>query len=171
MRHWIWILVVVCALGWLASPTHYRVHEHAPGVLAPDTPEQHDLDHAQPFTVGEYSITPLADFSLTARVLSRADYHFDRESALSPTDLAFGWGRMSDSAVIAQFDISQSGRWYYYRWRTSEPPIPLDEIIRSSANMHMIPADDMVRTELKQVHPGDIVHLEGQLIEDRKSVV
>ena len=164
MPRWLWILVAVALLGWLISSGHHA-RARAPGILAPDEPVQTNLDHAASFQDGDFAITPLADFSLTARVLSRADYRFDSTSSISPTDLAFGWGRMSDSAVLAKLDISQSGRWYFYHWNSDGPPIPEGEIVRSSANMHMLPANDTVRYELKQVHPGDIVHLEGQLIE------
>jgi hypothetical protein len=165
MPRWLWILLAVAVIGWLASPPTHSARARDPGILAPGTPDQHNLDHASPFQDGDFSITPLADFTLTARVLSRADYSWDRSAVLSPTDLAFGWGRMSDSTVIAKLDVSQSGRWYHYHWSTQDPPIPLDEIIRSSANMHMIPADDSVRASLRGVRPGDIVHLEGELIE------
>ncbi|HTA64601.1 MAG TPA: hypothetical protein VK753_03775 [Xanthomonadaceae bacterium] len=165
MPRWLWILVAVALIGWLVSPPMHFSRARAPGVLAPEDPVQTNLDHATPFRDGNFTITPLADFSLTARVLSRADYRFDHAAALSPTDFAFGWGRMSDSSVLARLDISQSGRWYFYHWSTPEPPIPQREIIHSSANMHMIPANDVVRYELKQVRPGDVVHLEGELIE------
>ena len=165
MPRWLWILVAVALIGWLVSPPMHFARARGPGVLAPEDPVQTNLDHATPFQDGDFSITPLADFSLTARVLSRADYRFDHSAALSPTDLAFGWGRMSDSAVLAKLDISQSGRWYYYHWGAEGPPIPLDEIIRSSSNMHILPADDTVRMALRHVNPGDIVHLEGELIE------
>lgn len=165
MQRWIWILIAVALVGWwLSSPT-YSTHVHAPGVLVPEEPEQHNLDHADAFQDKEFSITPLADYHLTARVLSRHDYSSDPTSSISPTDLAMGWGRMSDTSVLDKLDISQSGRWYYYHWSAAGPPIPQDEIIRSSSNMHMLPADETVRQELKRVHPGDVVHLEGQLIE------
>ena len=167
MPRWLWILLLVVLVGWWFSPPMHSAHAREPGVLAPDTPEQHDIDHGSPFPDGDFMITPLADFTMTARVLSRADYRFDHAAALSPTDLAFGWGRMSENSVLAELDISQSNRWYYYHWSTAVPPIPRDEIVRSSANMHMIPADNDVRAALKLVRPGDIVHLEGQLIEAR----
>ena len=57
-----------------------------------------------------------------------------------PEDLALGWGRMSDSDVLAKIDITQSGRFYY--WHVDDFPIPRREIETSSANMHMIPSDD-----------------------------
>ncbi len=143
----------------------HRARARDPGVLVADAPEQRNLGHAAAFQDKDFSITPLADFTLTARVLSRADYNYDPTSSISPTDLAMGWGRMSDSAVLAKLDIEQSSRWYTYRWGAEGPPIPKDEIIRSSANMHMLPADDTVRWMLKKVRPGDVVHLEGELIE------
>lgn len=110
------------------------------------------------------SLQPLAGFSIEARVLGREDYRMGREADISPTDLALGWGRMTDDAVISRLDISQGGRWYRYRWQ-GEPPIPVAEIVRSSANMHMIPADAAVAAALKRIEPGQRVRIDGWLVE------
>ena len=110
------------------------------------------------------TVQPLAGFSVDARVLGREDYHLGREADFSPTDLALGWGRMTEDAVLAQLDISQGGRWYRYRWN-GQPPIPLDEIIRSSANMHMIPADDAVAKAIRSVEADDHVRIDGWLVQ------
>ncbi|KAF1708812.1 hypothetical protein CSC70_11935 [Pseudoxanthomonas kalamensis DSM 18571] len=111
-----------------------------------------------------YRLTPLAGFSIEARVLSRKDYRSGRESELSPTDLALGWGRMSEDAVLSQLQISQSGRWYHYRWRDS-PPLPPTEMVRNSANMHMIPADRSVARALNAVGKDSRVRIDGWLVE------
>jgi hypothetical protein len=76
----------------------------------------------------------LVDLKFEARVLLQVDCSFDAGSSLSPTDLAVGWKRISNAAAIDQLDISQSVRFFTYR-RESVPPIPLDEIERSAANM------------------------------------
>lgn len=169
MPRWLWILFAVGLIGWWTSPPMHFARARPMGVLAADAPQQIDLAHGQPFAVKDFQITPLADFELTARVLSRADYRFDPAAALSPTDLALGWGRMSDSAVLDQLQIEQSSRWYTYRWGKDGPPIPPDEIIRSSSNMHMIPADQTVAATLRRVRPGDLVHLRGELIQAKRS--
>jgi hypothetical protein len=58
--------------------------------------------------------------------------------------------------------ITQGRRFYY--WSVREFPIPREEIERSSANMHLVPADDAVAKRLKSVRKGDIVSLSGYLI-------
>jgi len=143
--------------------SHRTIH-HPAGVLAPDEPLQQDYATPQAaFDSGGYAVQPLAAFSLVARVLSRSDYHWDTLSGLVPTDLALGWGRMSDSAVLDQLSIDQSDRFFF--WSTRVFPIPRREIETHAANMHLIPADPAVRAALRRVRPGAVVHLEGQLVE------
>ena len=72
---------------------------------------------------------------------------------------------MSDTTVLQRISISQRGRFYY--WSTADFPIPRREIETSSANMHMIPADDRVEAALKSVRPGQIVTVRGYLVEAR----
>lgn len=43
-------------------------------------------------------------------------------------------------------------------------PIPTNEVIVSSANMHMVPADDFVRRQIKKARPGSIIKLKGYLV-------
>lgn len=117
-----------------------------------------------PFVREGYEIKPLANFAARARVLSREDYVLGREADLSRTDLALGWQRMADPAVYGPLNISQGGRWYRYSWR-DQPPIPLQEIIESSANMHMIAADATVERALAKVRKGQFVRITGKLVE------
>ena len=136
-----------------------------PGMLAPEEPQQTPLEQAAAIEVdgGRYSLQPLAQFSLHARVLAHSDYHLDTMSGLIPTDIAFGWGRMSDSAVLATIDISQDHRFYF--WSVRDFPIPRAEIETHSANMHLIPANDAVRHNLRRLRVGQGVWLDGELVE------
>lgn len=133
-----------------------------PGVKVDTAPAQTQINNAETFEFSEFLITPLADFSLQAKVLSREDYWLDRESELAPTDLALGWQNMSDESVLSHIEISQSGRWY--RWRVEQFPIPRRELETQSANMHIVPADENVAAMLELVKPGQIISLKGQLI-------
>lgn len=161
---WLWLaaaLLVALALHRLGS----RPVRHPPGVLVPEAPLQTSLDGAAPQALrkADATVQPLARFSLSARVLSREDYRWDALAAVVPVDLALGWGRMSDSAVLEKVDISQSGRFYF--WRVAEFPIPEREIIESSANMHLVAADATVAREIARTRVGDVVSFDGYLVE------
>jgi hypothetical protein len=108
-------------------------------------------------------LRPRALFSLESTVLGTRRYRFGRETDVSTLDVAFGWARMADPEIISQISISQSGRFYF--WRAKELPIPSAEIVRSSANMHMIAANASVRRELLRLREGDQVRLHGILVD------
>lgn len=133
------------------------------GAIAPANPVQVERSGLPSFVVDNYRITPAAEFSLEARVLSTEKYHMGREADLSPIDLALGWGPMSDNAVLDRLQISQGNRFYFYRW-SDEPPIPPSEIVEHSANMHMIPASDEIKHRLDKVRVGQVVQLSGYLV-------
>ncbi len=159
------LILILLALGWFWL-TYEPTVTHGPGVLAPETPVQKRVSMSE-FPFKGYTLKPLADFEITARVLSKKNYNMGRESDLAPVDLALGWGRMSDSAVLDKISISQGNRWY--RWNAREMPIPRREIEKSSANMHMIPANERVEAALKEVNEGHVVTISGKLVAIRSS--
>jgi hypothetical protein len=118
---------------------------------------------AAPFRAGDALVTPLAGFSLAARVLSREDYHFGRESAYSPTDLALGWGPMSASGLGERLSVTQGGRWYRYRW-DGAPPLPPALSAATSANRPMVPATAAVARALAGLRADDAIRLDGWLV-------
>jgi hypothetical protein len=128
-----------------------------------DSPVQEATSQAA-FEFRGYQVKPLATFAVRARVLSREDYYVGKEAELSPLDLALGWKRMADPAVYEALNITQGGRWYRYTWR-DQPPIPLQEIIESSANMHMIAATPVVERALKKARAGAYIRITGRLVE------
>ena len=136
---------------------------HPPGVLVPEDPLQQPVAERKQWSKNGYQIIALARFKIRALVLHRERYRAGKESDLSPIDFALGWGPMSDQQVVDQIDISQSYRWYH--WRSSHLPISNGEIMVHSANMHMIPANDDVEDELLSVIKGNVVELDGYLVE------
>jgi len=163
MRRFKIFVAIAVMFGIFDYVSHRAIHHPDGAVTVAADPEQTDTNDAE-FTFKQYQIQPLKDFKITARVLSAEHYSMDTGADISPVDLALGWGAMSDTAVINQLDISQGGRFYRYHW-TDEPPIPVSEIVSHSANMHMIPANDSIAQQLKDVRVGQIVHLSGDLVE------
>ena len=97
-----------------------RPVKHAHGILVPDTPEQVN-NPPDGFELNDYQLTKKALFEIRARVLSSEPYYFRRESDLSPLDLALGWGVMSDQGLLDQLDVSQSSRWYRWKYAQAIP--------------------------------------------------
>jgi len=159
LRNLVFVLLIAVAVWQCRAAETVAL---GPGVKVDTAPLQTRIKEAKTFDFNEYLITPLADFSLKAKVLSREDYWLDRESDLAPTDLALGWQKMSDESVLANIEIRQSGRWYH--WQVEQFPIPRRSIETQSANMHIVPATEAVAVMLDLVKPGQIINLKGQLI-------
>jgi hypothetical protein len=128
-----------------------------------DTDDVKVLGHDGQFEFPGYEIRPLQKFELAGRVLSKKNYSTGRESQLSPTDLAVGWDKMADPKVLADIDVWQRNRWFY--WRTDDYPIARREIETHAANIHIIPANQAVAESLSQVDDDDEVRLTGDLVE------
>lgn len=158
------VLLVVFGL-WEAGRDWRLRPVHPPdGLLAPAEPVQSNLENEAAITHGHWMLTPRARYNITARVLSREDYSFDLLADLALEDLALGWGPMSDNRILRDFKITQSARFYSWRPLTALP-IPRQEVIRHSANTHVIPLDPLVRSQLRSVRVGQVVRLTGLLVD------
>jgi hypothetical protein len=161
LKGWFFLLVVIGALihFYNGRSTHKRSANTA---TAGSQPIQAAAS-APKIQLDPFTIEPVAGYEIRAKVLSIERYYLGREAELSPVDFALGWGPMSDDAVISQLNISQGNRWYQYRW-PNQPPIAPDLIAQSSANTHLVPANDDIKAKLLRVKKGEIVQLKGFLI-------
>ena len=152
----------------LAFVVYFRLNgpiNHPAGVLVASEPRQIAIaETPEPIEHGDYHLKPLARFSIDARILHRKNYGYDRQAKLVPVDLAVGWGPMSDQAVLDRIKISQSMRFYWYEYQLP-PPIPKEQIISHSTNLHVIPANAAVKSFCKSLRQGELVRLEGELVE------
>ena len=177
MPRWLWILLFVLVAGLVlagrhgpSAPADARAGggiacPMPPGYSDPAQPLQSDVGRAMaPFRLGQAQVSPLAGFSLQARVLHREDYVLGTESRYSPTDLALGWGPMAAPGMADYFHVSQGGRWYRYHWNDANPPVAPDQVAHDSSNMHIVPADDSVASALAGLRAGELVRIDGWLI-------
>jgi hypothetical protein len=159
--HWRLILALGAIGVGVAALVESRAIDHPPGVLVTQEPWQQVVERP-PFALGDYLLTPLADFEVEARVLSVERYIADGGARLSPIDFALGWGPMSDSSVLEHFRIRQGGR--FFSIYPDEQAIDVRTAMVNASNMHLIPADAAMKDRLKGVKPGNIVRLRGQLV-------
>lgn len=132
------------------------------GITAPDQPIQRKLGEPIIWNIEDFRIEALAEYKIKARVLSRNNFSTGKESDLSPFDLALGWGPMSDQNVIDRIEVSQRNRWYH--WKSDSYPIPRNDIILNSANVHIIPKDQDIEEKFDNVYKGSLIEMEGYLV-------
>ncbi|WP_067583424.1 hypothetical protein [Endozoicomonas ascidiicola] len=156
-------VLALCVIFGLWQWWQNRPAPYSPGVAAPEEPVQTVLSgNSEPFTYQNFTLTPVADFRIRAKVLGIENYYTGKEASLSPVDLALGWGAMSDDKVLSHIEITQRNRFYY--WRLEQFPIPRRQIETSSGNMHMIPANEAVSDALDDLSEGMVVTLSGRLV-------
>lgn len=156
------LLLLAAYSGW--NGWQNREVSRAPGILAAEPPRQINLpaQTAPVFHVNNYTLKAQASYTLQARLLLREPYHWGRDSELSPLDFVLGWGPMSDSTLLAKLSISQSGRFYHVRWQDSN--VSSSQVMRHSANTHMIPATPYIAKRLASMRVGQLVELSGYLV-------
>jgi hypothetical protein len=162
-----WKVLLFVGLVGYGAFNHFnqRAITHGVGEIARNSPTQVTANSGD-IQLNDFTLTPLDSYTVEARVLSREDYTFGTEAELSPTDLALGWGPMSDESVLSKIQISQSNRFFY--WRVDAFPIPQREIEIHAANTHIIPANDAIKRQLNQVRKGQVVKLKGLLVEAKR---
>lgn len=161
MKKWMLLAALAGLIAW-------GLHEPEAGWKgqpAPRDPRQDAAELPAAFRHGEHTITPLARYGLSAVVLGRERYRVDPASGLAPVDLALGWGPMSAAHAVNALKITQSGRWYEYRWGAEGPPLDPEVIARHSANTHCLPATPELRQKLLRVRRHELVALSGYLVE------
>ena len=160
----LWTAVMIGAAWSVWEKWSLRPVYPGNGELAAEEPRQSEIKAEPTIRHGRWTLTPRANYDITARVLGREPYHFDLLADLVPEDLALGWGPMSDNRVLATFDISQSAR--FYTWRPHGAlPIPRNDVISHSANTHVIPADARIQKQLARLRVGQVVRLTGTLVD------
>jgi hypothetical protein len=162
LKSWLIGLVFIASIG-----AGVRECVHSRWVVTPPVagePLQEMMTGVAPFEQNGFLLQPVAHFQVRAKLISWEPYSFGVESELSPIDYAVGWNRMSEDAVIQALNMRQGQRFFTYHWDDA-PPIPPDEIIRSAANMHLIPANSTVEKKLKSARRGQHVNLRGVLVD------
>lgn len=138
------------------------------GLNAEDDPLQSGTSVGEFFATyekTEWKITPLADYRLVAKVQSK--HHIssqqDGAAAIGSYDLALAWGKLVDSQFDKYIKYRQSGRKFYFNY-SADCPLSESYISEHAANTHIIAATETVLEGIKYIKKGDIVYMEGHLV-------
>lgn len=112
----------------------------------------------------DYILSLLAEYSITAYLVSKRPYRRGSLSDLSPWDYALIWGEVPHQLEYLKFD--QIVRFCLFSYKHGSPVDPA-YIGRHLSNNHLIPANANIRKALARAKRGDIVRLKGYLVNVR----
>lgn len=109
------------------------------------------------------SIAVLQPFQGDFRILGYKNYDDDIQAKFSPVDFAVSWGLFADTRIASQISVKQYDR--YLQWGIQKLPVPAEQAMQMVSNIHIIPANPEIAQQIKQVNRGDLLRLEGELVE------
>ena len=174
--HWLlWVLVALSLWGGWNWFRYERAVSHPPGVV---------VDVGPAIAVGEtrapwrdekgFRYASVGRFEGRAMVLARRNYDLGEFATLAPTDLALGWGPLSDPRVIDQLDFPQ------YKSFSSRFVVPelkrgselarrswddLNAMFTALTHVHTIPGDPSIRETLAGIRPGQVISFKATLVD------
>jgi len=161
----VWIILLVASLYGAMRAWQDRAFVAPDGVLAPDPPNQVLLEQPVQFDARGVTFRERARYDLKVRLLRKERYRLDGASSIAPWDLAVGWGPMSDTGVLDDLEISQMGRFFYWRMRNASSPLSTRDLIVSAGQIHAIPANEHVEAALSRIRRGQVIELHGYLVD------
>ncbi len=137
-----------------------------PGLVAAD-PEQtpvRGVPTALKFGDVEAILTARARYRIRAYALIVDASMHDAWSDVARLDVAFGWGPVAKTSVLRRLSFHLKRRYVSVRWGARLPLGPR-EVMNHLSNHHLIAADSEVAETLAKLRPGDLVTLEGDLVD------
>lgn len=156
-------LALLAMLAGCSRPQWAGEAEFAPALQ--DAPLQEPAERELLGVRGGFRVTRVARYALAARVLGVERYRWDAGAEAAPVDLALAWGTAADPQVVSRLKVSQSGRWFSWRLRDAHWPLPRHELQTQMANVHIVPETPEAFAFVRALEPGDVVALEGWLVD------
>lgn len=111
----------------------------------------------------EQSIAVLQPFEGDFRILGSKTYADDEQAKFSPIDYAVSWGLFAEPEIARHITVNQYDR--YLNWKMDRLPVPAEQAMQMVSNMHIIPGNPDIAKKITQVKRGDLVRLQGELVE------
>lgn len=147
---------------------HFKHYALLAGLLLPISSYSsvdHNIAKGLPPVVKGQSISVLQPFKGDFRILGSKVYSADPQAKFSPIDYAVSWGLFAEPEIARHISVNQYDR--YLNWKMDRVPVPVEQAKQMVSNMHIIPANPEIAKAIKKVKRGDLVRMQGELVEVR----
>jgi hypothetical protein len=172
---WLLALLFVLSLwgGWNWF-RHERHVSHPPGIAVEAGPSIEVGASRGPWSDDKgFRYAAVGRLEGRAMVLARRNYDMGEFATLAPTDLAIGWGALSDPRVVEQLKFPQyksfSARFVVPELRggseLAKRPWPeLEAMFATFTHVHTIPGDAAIGRTLSGIRPGQVIRFKATLV-------
>jgi hypothetical protein len=158
---------VLALLVLLAGCRDWR--EHVDPARAASEPEQVAITGEPPIEIElkgyQIRLTPRATYKVIGYAAETSRKLLDKWDFVMPLDLALVWGPVADPAVLGHLKFNLSDRYVSYWYDASTTSAAIGRLPTHIANNHLIPATEEVARELRRVRIGDLVKVQGKLVD------
>jgi hypothetical protein len=88
-------------------------------------------------------------------------------SRISPWDYSLAWGRMH--AILPYLKFTNTHRFCFYKYKDSGH-VNKEYVDTHMSNNHIIPANINIKRALRTAHKGDLVEMDGFLIDVKQRI-
>jgi hypothetical protein len=110
-----------------------------------------------------FRLTPRASYDVAARVGATERYRSGSSGSILPWDFVLTWGAATKEPAWSHVSFTQTGR--FYLWSTRDDSLDPGYMASHTANTHLVPGSSRVASALARVRRGDVVRLEGDLVD------
>jgi|GEM_PF-3641267 len=106
-------------------------------------------------------------YIITGLVVSRDEFGRYPTDKLSPLDITIAWGELMESDYYRSFNFERRERTVKYRYLFFDEmdPLPHEYITNHISNNHLIFSEEKVNEISKEVQVGDVIKIEGYLVQ------
>lgn len=159
------LLALLVTVAGVAGCRDWRTRVQ-PG-LAVAQPQQTPVS-AEPVQVNmngvQATLTPRADYHTKAWVVATDDGFDDGLEAVMTQDVSLAWGPLGNPSILDTMSFHLARRYVSVRW-TGEMPLSNEDVMQHLSNHHLVPATEALGEYLEHVRPGDLLELQGQLVD------
>ncbi len=163
----IFILVTVISfvtVHWISFPKATKTSDEFIDVFSePIQTETQELPFSTKINSLRFFITPMADYDISAVVVSSKRYHRGIDAKVVPLDLGVCWGDIAKEENRKKIKFQQYLRFLTYRFK-EDLPFSMEYLSSHAGNIHIIPANKRIKRVMFSLDKNDSVRLKGYLV-------
>lgn len=162
---------LVCSSAWQVQAASFAKQDLQPIASRQISFDQSASNQSAEFNIAKglaptlksQQMSVLEPFAGEFRILGSKEYHQDEQAKFSPIDYAVTRGMFTEPEIARQISINQYDR--FLNWKMARPPISPHLATQLVNNMHIIPGNPEIAEQIKKVKRGDLVRLQGDLVQ------